>query len=57
MRIKIIDFGLSFQTTKQTSHENCGTLLFMAPEAIMKKEYFKSIDIWSCGIIQYILFN
>jgi calcium/calmodulin-dependent protein kinase I len=36
---------------KSTTHENCGTLIFMAPEALMKKEYFKSVDIWSLGII------
>lgn len=42
---------------KSTTHENCGTLIFMAPEALMKKEYFKSVDIWSLGIIQYMMFT
>ncbi|CAD8161667.1 unnamed protein product [Paramecium pentaurelia] len=54
--VKIIDFGLSFQTIKSTTHETCGTLIYMAPEALMKKEYFKSIDMWSLGIIQYMMF-
>ncbi|CAD8160179.1 unnamed protein product [Paramecium octaurelia] len=54
--VKIIDFGLSFKTIKSTTHETCGTLIYMAPEALMKKEYFKSVDIWSLGIIQYMMF-
>ncbi|CAK69855.1 unnamed protein product (macronuclear) [Paramecium tetraurelia] len=54
--VKIIDFGLSFQTINSTTHETCGTLIYMAPEALMKKEYFKSVDIWSLGIIQYMMF-
>ncbi|CAD8080002.1 unnamed protein product [Paramecium sonneborni] len=57
LNVKIIDFGLSFQTIKSTSHENCGTLIYMAPEALMRKEYFKSVDIWSLGIIQYMMFT
>ncbi|CAD8168754.1 unnamed protein product [Paramecium pentaurelia] len=54
--VKIIDFGLSFQTIKSTTHETCGTLIYMAPEALMKKEYFKSVDMWSLGIIQFMMF-
>ncbi|CAD8188343.1 unnamed protein product [Paramecium pentaurelia] len=56
LNLTLIDFGLSYMTTQQiTTHQNCGTLIYMAPEILMKKEYFKSIDIWSCGIIQYQL--
>ncbi|CAD8101711.1 unnamed protein product [Paramecium sonneborni] len=56
LNLTLIDFGLSYMTTQQiTTHQNCGTLIYMAPEVLMKKEYFKSVDIWSCGIIQYQL--
>ncbi|CAD8108920.1 unnamed protein product [Paramecium sonneborni] len=56
LNLTLIDFGLSYMTTQQiTTHQNCGTLIYMAPEILMKKEYFKSVDIWSCGIIQYQL--
>lgn len=58
LNIKVIDFGLSFLSkSHQLTHTNCGTLIFMAPEMVSKKQYFKSVDIWSCGIIQYILLN
>jgi calcium-dependent protein kinase len=29
----------------------------MAPEVIKKQPYTKSIDIWSCAILMYMLFN
>lgn len=29
----------------------------MAPEIISRSPYQSSVDIWSCGIIQYILLN
>jgi serine/threonine protein kinase len=29
----------------------------MAPEMILKQPYLKSVDIWSCGIIAYMLIN
>lgn len=29
----------------------------MAPEQIDKRVYTKAIDIWSCGIIMYMLLN
>ena len=33
----------------------CGTLTFMAPEIIMDRQYDNLVDIWSTGIIMYIL--
>ena len=50
--VKIIDFGLSFRALSfQTTHDTCGTLIFMAPEMASKGEYFKPVDIWTCWII------
>ena len=55
--IKLIDFGLSAQNFDfiLNNNEYCGTLLYMAPEQIEKKSYSKTVDIWSIGIIMYIL--
>ena len=35
--------------------DKCGTLTFMAPEIIMDRQYDNLVDIWSTGIIMYIL--
>ena len=35
--------------------ENCGTLVYMAPELIKNIKYTKQIDVWSVGIILYML--
>ena len=32
-------------------------LIYMAPEQIEKKLYFISVDIWSIGILMFILLN
>ena len=55
--IKLIDFGLSAQNFDFILNNNdyCGTLLYMAPEQIEKKSYSKTVDIWSIGIIMFIL--
>lgn len=56
--IKLVDFGLSAQYFEQKEeYAFCGTLIFMAPEQIGKKFYSKTIDIWSCGIIMFMLLN
>ena len=56
--IKIIDFGLSAQNFDNLlNNDYCGTYLYMAPEQIEKKLYFKSVDIWSIGILMYMLLN
>ena len=56
--IKIIDFGLSAQYFNYlTNNEYCGTFIYMAPEQIEKKLYHYSVDIWSIGILMFMLLN
>ena len=56
--IKIIDFGLSAQHFyKLMNNDYCGTYIYMAPEQIEKKLYFLSVDIWSIGILMFMLLN
>lgn len=54
-KIKIIDFGTSQQydpTKKMT--QKFGTPYYIAPE-VLKKSYNEKCDLWSCGVILYIL--
>ena len=56
--IKIIDFGLSAQNFEfLINNDYCGTYIYMAPEQIEKKLYCISVDIWSIGILMFILLN
>ena len=56
--IKIIDFGLSLQNVDSLFNSDyCGTLIYMAPEEIERKSYYLSVDIWSIGILMYMLLN
>ena len=56
--IKIIDFGLSAQNFEfLVNNDYCGTYIYMAPEQIEKKLYSMSVDIWSIGILMFILLN
>ncbi|GJN13497.1 hypothetical protein PR202_gb00207 [Eleusine coracana subsp. coracana] len=53
--LKVIDFGLSvcFQPGDRFS-EIVGSPYYMAPE-VLKRNYGQEIDIWSAGVILYIL--
>jgi serine/threonine protein kinase len=56
--LKLVDFGLSAQYYEVLEEfEFCGTLIYMAPEQVEKKIYTKAIDMWSVGIIMYMLLN
>lgn len=54
--IKIIDFGLSRHDTQNfgVMKTKVGTPYYVAPE-VLNREYTKSCDIWSIGVITYIL--
>lgn len=52
----MIDFGLSAIILEgQTSREGCGTLAFSSPEIVSKDPHTKATDVWSMGIVLYIL--
>jgi len=55
--IKITDFGLAKQLNKTGEKMNtaCGTPGFVAPEILRNKAYTDKVDLWSTGVILYIL--
>ena len=54
--LKLLDFGLSLDSFESKKYlENCGTLVYMAPELINNVKYTKGVDVWSVGIILYML--
>ena len=56
--LKLLDFGLSSDSFESKNYlENCGTLIYMAPEQINNLIYSKAVDVWSVGIILYMLLN
>ncbi|GAB5370537.1 hypothetical protein AAMO2058_001501600 [Amorphochlora amoebiformis] len=56
IRVVIADFGLSkFARPSEVMKMPCGTLAYIAPEVLSKKGYSKSVDLWSIGVIFYLL--
>jgi calcium/calmodulin-dependent protein kinase I len=60
--IKISDFGLAkvskdFPRRLPRSHSICGSDFYLAPEVIKQEEYGREIDIWSVGVICYVVMS
>ena len=54
--ILVIDFGLSsFFTPKEMLKSPCGTLSYVAPEVLKGAGYGKQVDLWSAGVILYVM--
>ncbi|KAK9711583.1 hypothetical protein K7432_007748 [Basidiobolus ranarum] len=57
--VKISDFGLAKVVSEQSILQTmCGTLTYLAPEimsANSQKSYSQAVDLWSCGIILYLM--
>lgn len=55
--LKLADFGLSKLLTDKhlTMNTVCGTVGYCAPEILLHKEYDSSIDLWSLGVVTYIM--
>jgi calcium-dependent protein kinase len=55
--VKVVDWGTAkvFSPNQQIS-EKFGTLYYIAPE-VLKRNYTEKCDIWSCGVILYILLS
>ncbi len=65
VKVKLADFGLSRVVDEMIQQMTIlGTIAFMAPELLgaiqerkAKAEYDNRIDIWSCGIVGYMLYK
>jgi len=55
--IKITDFGVAkYRAGKmEAMHTACGTPGYVAPEVLKNEPYGKEVDLWSLGVILYIL--
>lgn len=54
--LKLTDFGFAKETfIKDTLQTPCYTPYYVAPEVLGPEKYDKSCDIWSLGVIMYIL--
>jgi len=53
--IKITDFGLSKDFGAASLNTSCGTCLYVAPEVLLASSYDSKCDIWSVGVITYVI--
>jgi len=53
--IKVADFGLSKEYSNQSLETIVGTPDYVAPEVLRGKGYTNAVDIWSIGVITYVL--
>ena len=62
-KIIITDFGLSSMRERTTDtsrflmNTDCGTIEYVAPEVIMRTSYTNAVDMWSMGVIAYIVLS
>ena len=54
--VKVIDFGTSVEylDPNEKLKARLGTAYYIAPE-VLRGEYDEKCDVWSCGVILYIL--
>mmetsp|Transcript_10927 Transcript_10927/g.16889 ORF Transcript_10927/g.16889 Transcript_10927/m.16889 type:complete len:690 (+) Transcript_10927:445-2514(+) len=56
--IKLIDFGLSNKFTKdEKMRKACGTIYAAAPELFFGEGYTEQADIWSIGVVAFVLLS
>ncbi|XP_048860259.1 MAP kinase-activated protein kinase 2 isoform X2 [Brienomyrus brachyistius] len=53
--LKLADFGFAKETTHNSLATPCYTPYYVAPEVLGPGKYDKSCDMWSLGVIMYIL--
>ncbi|XP_002742135.1 MAP kinase-activated protein kinase 2-like [Saccoglossus kowalevskii] len=53
--LKLTDFGFAKETTNTLLQTPCYTPYYVAPEVLGPEKYDKSCDMWSLGVIMYIL--
>ena len=53
-KLKIADFGFA-KHLMEDPNTACGTPGFVAPEILNGEKYGAGVDVWSCGVIVYIV--
>lgn len=53
--IKIADFGFSKELVEDKMMTSCGSPGYVAPEVLISERYDSAVDMWSIGVILYIL--
>jgi calcium/calmodulin-dependent protein kinase I len=54
--LKVADFGSAVWLHEGTCMEGVvGTPYYVAPEVLMGRDYNEKVDVWSCGVILYIM--
>jgi serine/threonine protein kinase len=56
IKIKLIDFSFCHDYKKTELVEMNGTIGYIAPEILFRKKVYQNTDIWSVGIIIYLLY-
>ena len=59
LNIKITDFGFAkfYDPREGGLNDSLGSPMYMAPEIIKNLPYGTKVDIWSLGVVAYILFS
>lgn len=57
--VKITDFGFArcYDPAEGGLEETLGSPLYMAPEIVKKIKYDTKVDIWSLGVMAYVLLS
>ncbi len=55
--LKLIDFGLSKTAKRANLHQVAGTSYYMAPEVVKGEAYGVKADMWSIGVLLYIMLS
>ena len=58
INVKLTDFGFATSFKKGEKQDlSLGSPLYMSPELVKEEEYDNRVDIWSTGVITYILLS
>lgn len=60
VKVKIVDFGFATidnELTNSPAKTICGTAGYLAPEVLKTRIYSRKVDIWSLGVITFIMLS